>query len=927
MRKNRLGRLTVSKFFWMFAELTALLVAQDVEMLEHPSGDPESEPDVVSRPYTTTLSWLLKDDQDLPYGSSHIGRNLVKHYDWDWERDTSAMVVRMGGPPAGVRNLAYLSQRLFPLVSHLPHIADNLAAHSHIVLRAAKLAAVVVARPTECNDEQAENARLILSQSYQFFEIMTAGLEMIIDKHATALGPDAASSQLSHLSAILGLCLDTNGNPACSLLERYNEVGDTFSRSMVMNDWTFAYQHKLILSGQMQLRVIGITSMCTNLLENYAKADKSGELQPTLSRLVELILDSKLLDYIVGVGSHPELISQSSNVVGFLNATKTYTNEHADMIWHAVATSQDPRVVDAMLAMLKGTLNVYDYGSLMYMCSKLMEMPLDSFTTTMREFCGQTFQTVVKLYRESIEYEYIDSIPYELCIRLIREACSRSAETGHVAVHRFAMTKLGELEAFGPSPKARQVMYNSCLDDIARQTPAAIGSMCVLASLLMAHSDDLRELTVTHGLTRLLIDDLEAATTQGTTKPFNPNSPVSISRREVLTLIILLAPETVTPELGVRLWNISVGVGATGNQAGQVSWRMLNNAAQKSTPSNAFINACFDEYLPNLPVQCFNAGALDFVSKGTYRNLPATLDDDVDCTTWGVEQLWRMVLSALPHTVEDQAIQNLITFYVESKFVLELQKSEAQTMHLAFVNRCFSQLSSAAAALKSAPLTTQGIQKQSAPSLIHGPIEELGLVFSRSLTLLRDFINAYQSRSPFNLSKPPLPPRNIEMPVKGGELEIKYQSFDGNNASQMQILRVGADNTVAVLFDLIEKATGFSYYKLYHLGQEFVRTIDNTEKTVAELNLNNFPFLVRRETEDGVDGGDSSHTPLESTLLKHSDELFGFLSMEDKLAKEASFTKDGIENQANMLADLRIPCQTPCLQQTSRCLGVGHFVP
>ena len=112
------------------------------------------------------------------------------------------------------------------------------------------------------------------------------------------------------------------------------------------------------------------------------------------------------------------------------------------------------------------------------------------------------------------------------------------------------------------------------------------------------------------------------------------------------------------------------------------------------------------------------------------------LDDDT-----GLEQAWRMALTAPPNSIEPLAINFLVEIYLESPRVLSMQKSRQHALHLRLVNRCLTQLSDAAVQLqldadKELVTVSSAVPKVSKDELY----------FTRSLWILREFLKLYHSK-------------------------------------------------------------------------------------------------------------------------------------------------------------------------------------
>jgi ubiquitin carboxyl-terminal hydrolase 34 len=94
-------------------------------------------------------------------------------------------------------------------------------------------------------------------------------------------------------------------------------------------------------------------------------------------------------------------------------------------------------------------------------------------------------------------------------------------------------------------------------------------------------------------------------------------------------------------------------------------------------------------------------------------------------------------------------------------------------------------------------------------------------------------------------------------------------------------------NTVATLFSTIRKTTGFKGCKIYHWGKE-VDPEGDPYATLEGLKIGRGLLLVLRSNDDLNISGDlnSKSSTLELEIIKHFDELWDYLGMEEKLARE-----------------------------------------
>lgn len=894
LRINTDSRQALTDVFVCFAQLAGRFVAMDVHTLARQAGG-KSDPLLGSRPFLSALAHLIRDDE-----SAHIGKNLQIHYNWSWSDDCQMMVDRFQREGGKISNMITLTQKGLAMMSGNPKIIESFSDNSRVVIKIVSEAFPVLEDRAIHHDQEIRDAFQKMRSGYEYFVLMSSGLDSIIEKHVTYLSPESVTAHLVALRDIFSAAIVYRIEPIRDLLiAKKNEHKDLQSDllpEMISVSWKFRVLQKLITSSQMQLRVTGVATMCTELVNlhgSHKKFDPSR--QPILLIFANFILDNQLVDYLVGIGSHPEIISESYNILGFLIVTKTYEHEQTDMIWQTVMTSQDPRVVDAILFMVKKCFNLYDYDTLLYLCKKLMDVPIGSFTGAMRDFCASLIKDLsTKAHHENLRP--LDRPPYDLCVRLIRESSvvTSASPAGYPDIQNFASIRFRDILVVGPGPETRTAIHLSCITDIAAKTATAPGSICVINILLKAQlGSDLKRLTNEYGLTGLLIEELESVVEAERISGDIPtrSSATSSARRELIQMIIVHEPDTISSELGTRLWNVLVGSKSNASTERNISWQILNSTAKKH-PSNGFIASCFRDHMQTLPPECFTTGSLDFVREAISSWFEKVQDDfDAEDRTFdsmALEQLWRMILTAPPNTIDALAINILVDVYVNSALILKIPRPMARSIHSSLVNRCLEQLKGAASKLK----TFNGdASTESDEGMVivasEDQFQEQEMIFARSLAVLREFLRAYQTKPQFAPPKSRTSITNAAVDMEGEPLAIKYQAWDGNDKTDILDLNLGTLNTVASLFATLEKVTGFQNYKVYCCGLVLDPEELDVTRRLEELQIKAL-LLVHRK-DDGNEPPhrlSSSKTTLEFEITKHFEDLWGYLGMHEKVAQE-----------------------------------------
>jgi len=856
--------------------------------------DDSPEPDLGCRAYLREFAFLLRNKEE----PAHIGKNLEIHYRWNWDEVNIRLINSFQTEGGSLPNLVKLAQGQIGLISRNPRIIDNLCEPCRLVSKLVSDASNIVGE-AGAHRSYVEPARQQISQGYAFFKVMSAALESIIQKHVTFLNHESAVVLIESLTTILRNSVAFEYSSTRELVEAKQQEHPDLSRHLLPEalsiEWKFGILTKLIKSAQMQLRVVGVTSMCNDLLRLFNTYKGRDPMQsPPLLYFAEFIIENKIIEYLVGIGSHPEIINESYNILGFLIVTGTYGAPQATAIWQTVSTSQDPRVVEAIVRTLKKCLNLQDYEGLLGLCQKMNTLPIEAFSVVMRDFCQTLFQHFV--LKADTENRNVDPAAYDLCIRLIRKSSTITPElpNGYPDIQSFAANQFQYLIKEGkPDRETRGGIHQDCIRDISASSITAPGSICVIYSLLcLDSSNELHTLTTEYKLTELVVQELISTILElGQIFPSVTHSPASNARRDLLLMIITREPETISSDLGNQLWNLLVGRESASDLERVTSWQILNKAMKQSSRKNAFIDACLKIHFPTLPPSCFTVGALEFARGAIWAWLEEIrtrfVTEDLSFESPELEQLWRMILTAPTKTIDAQAINLLVEVYVDNALILSIPRAKARSIHSALVGRCLSQLATAATKLKS--FNNDAIPSGEDDGMIivasESEFQEQEVIFARSLAVLREFLTAYQSKSQFATPKSRSPIAVSSSIVEGPPLVVKYQSFDGNTNTEIKSLTLGADNTAASLLASLGEATGFKSYKVYFGGKEFDLEEMDVCKSLKDLNLNSLVLVQKRIADENAT---SDKTPLDLEIVKHFDDLWGYLDMHEKVAREVS---------------------------------------
>ncbi|OTB08655.1 hypothetical protein M426DRAFT_159173 [Hypoxylon sp. CI-4A] len=888
--KSTPTRQIICRLFVKVAGLTEFLLKIDCRTLKHVATREGTDFDLVS-PNFLRLFGMLATKDDNQFTNYALANNAGPLELLDILQSSSEGLLAHLSRFADLlaRNLSRFPKKVMDSLVGISCLLDGLVRDSY-----RNQLSTTIFSP-EVLERSSEN----MVYGLQFFKFASDNIEIVTEKSTNNLGSDTAINLINSLASIFKFSLLADAPAAVQLLHEHRakhpELLERFTHESISFEWRIRICCKLVRSSQMQLRVAATSALCDELVSQwraYVDRHEAGEDNPYLVYLQHLsryLVETGIVDYLLGPTCHPEITQASFNIVGFLAVTRTYTPTQTDLLWQTLTSTQDPRISDAIVKMMSKVVTLLEPACLCYMCEKFYSLPIESFSSCMRDL----FDHVTKQIQEKMAMPFQQSIPlapYKICVRLLQESltCGPQGSVSYPEIHHFAYSKFGTLLHSGLDPAGRNSIWMDCLQDIEAKSKTTSGSLQVL-SMLMGSAPALQMLISEHNLPRLLVDELESviATAQEAGFPSVYSNPISQARRRILSTIIINHGSAIDSELGRRLWHLLVGNGAACQDDRKVAWDDLTLALKKTRLENPFINACLREYLPELPPTCYCTGTLAFVQDAIF---PLTqdangivLDDEESLRLAGVDLLWKMILTAPSHTIEEAAISILVyDIYVESKCIMSYPLHRARKVHFALVQRCLQQLKSAARKLKGSDDDASVMDHQSAAN------DEQELQFVRSLQVLIVLLKALQAKAHF--AAPDLRSLMLQAPspADGDPADLKYQSFDGDDHTDIKALDIGLKNTAASLLASLREATGFENYRLYYRGHPLAPSEDAICKSVEELDIKNGLILVKKES--GVATSPRrikpGASPLDIEILGHFKDLWEYLSMEEKLARE-----------------------------------------
>ncbi|KAI9827937.1 MAG: hypothetical protein M1819_006880 [Sarea resinae] len=887
-------RRYITELFRVFASLTTRFIQIDIQILQKLDKDHPEEPDLVSGKYTSVFQY------STTYRNIPLWSLLIKTYGVNTVETISDIAEAfLTGPLNGLRILSEYSHYLSDRMRNCSRLVNYIYTPIHVAKNVITLAVHNTSQP----DSEGPNSvwRLAPRYALDLFANIDAIIQDSVGKQTSILTIENGKDLVIYMTKLLSTIVQSDPSLArrhfTHIVGQTDDIASEDLVELISNAWKFVLLKKYITEGRMELRVLGIETMQQDLVSTYTKYKDTdaGINHPVMRYLAQFILNNKLVDYIVGVASHPQLISRSANIVGFLVVTDTYTPRETDAIWNTVATSQDPRVVGGIISMLKTIINLAPFDSLIHLCRKLDEMPVDAFDAKVLDFGRLLLHHIRRLYADSPKDKPLDTAPYNLCVRLIRQSALTRANQ---AVSQFASEELTHLLALGPSEANRKHLYKDCMEDIDAKAQGATGSICAINILLKQKlQEDVKMLTEQFDLTRLLIDELVYAVsdTGGVDSLDSTFHREIAARLELLSCVIVFQPTTISAELGDRLWNTLFANDALGETERNSAWTLLSNVTNSLQTQNVFIDRCIHDYVPHLNPIYFTAGLLSFVQKAvqyqTRLSPPRSASEHEIITIPGSEQLWQIVLRAPRRTIEIFATRLLVEFYLDSPVIRNAPHSAVEATHLALVERCVQQLTSAAAELKTFSDGTASGEDE--PMIVVAPEEQVNLVelrFTRSLLFLREIIHGMRIRPHYINSRR----KEIESAppvgeIKGEPLIVHYQAFQGGSQTDISMMQTGTMETSQEFALQLSRLTGFQNFTAIAGGQ-ILDLKKEPNRYLRDMKIGSLGLFIIKKLPDDSDTQDA-HTETELSALevevqKHFDEFYDLLGLDEKWASE-----------------------------------------
>lgn len=673
--------------------------------------------------------------------------------------------------------------------------------------------------------------------------------------------------------------------PSVSKYNDYRQDPSAFP-VLVTNAWKFKLLRRYLVKGRMELRVMSIAYMDAALVEIYREyntVESAGE-HTVMQYLAEFLLHGRVVDYIISVDSHPQLISRSGNIVGFLVVTRRWTDSQSDDIWRTVSNSPDPRVVTAMMVMLRGIIALMQPSDHLYLCQKIHDVPIEKCTVDILRFLREvTFKLVDKFPPPDLDVRGPTAQPWNVLIRIIRDTSPSKDVTKHLLdLHAEADEQLRLLATVVPRQE-RQAIYRVCAQQIANRSPQATGSMRVILILASPPTQgDSLFFENNPDLTRQILEETPSFVQKEREIGHHPHQLHALRYRlEVLALMISRAEKAIPLDVCREIWDHIVGENALSNIARDLAWTHLLHT-MKVFPNNWFCKRLVLSYVPKMDPEFYTSAMFEFVANYNFpmvRQKASTEDGEVSILQIpSADLLWHIMLSSPKGTIEDRAARLLAARYVAICDSEEILLQEVENAHVILVEKCMQELRTASKALGKKSVE-EPTSTDTDLIISDKTFEQCQDRVRRILVFQKQLLEFIRQRPEFNRTRADskVDAMETEAPF-GNAITVRYQC--GNDR---QSVSMAAEHTLEDLYRRLCHATGFTKINLFANGQR-LNIVEKAHQKISDSNLGG-QLLVQR-----ADGAEATRPMLDSiagssafelNVVKHFDELFCWMDSDD----------------------------------------------
>ncbi|KPI39417.1 Ubiquitin carboxyl-terminal hydrolase 34 [Cyphellophora attinorum] len=916
-------------YFIAHGELTKLMMEYDTSQLRQLQQQPAgSTVRTFSSTYLSPLSVIL---EECLTGTSILETSFMSNT----KRLGDAAVSVLEGTkeallgPGGIDLLQTVSDyvaAMEPVLATTPNLCEDLIKTVDATIVAGQSYTNVLGSrrfPTFQDDE--EQKLKIMYASEKIMHTLNDILRTAVKKQHSWLNLENAQTLLARINIImprLSVELPRLGQSIIKMATLSVEEADlTYLSDTMTFAWKLWMCWTFMKFGRMELRVAGVTIMGQVLLDVYndrlVRRGPRAIADPLVSYLIRFLRANDVVKYVIGVDSHPQLASRGGQLVGFFGVAGAYENALTDTMWETILGTPDPRIATEIQNMLVQALSAIHEDHCYYICEKLAELPYEQWDEDfIRLGCSLLNVLPSKLSQVYMATGHppVNPVVRRLCLKVVRD-CMRPANCGTEKSRKLISEWLPRLKLnfhlsaskpghFDISEAEENEILMKMRDDIANHGEYAGGTILALEGLLTQEGREAVTKTVAEAC------NLPEALIENTCWVINARCSSADfylqmdCRIKLLSALMTTVPERFSSQAFDMYWRSLLVNQDIEKSVRHLAWEHLTCTMRASIQEqNAVIRTVLQDYWPLLHPQIVDLPILRFAQEAiSYEcrfSTSTTVSDNGIVDIPGTHRIRELMLKSPSDSLAAEAIGFLIDHYMQHPAIRDQSKDVIKATRTALLDEYFSIVLGAAARLKSVAGTSEAIDESC--NAILASSEEIQLEelrFDRSLLFLRRFTEANKMRDSSISLVSQLP----DFPNPQGQLHSLIVEVVGSVPDDIvRKVDVGEDNTGAELWRYLASITGFTAFRVISYGRQI--QLQNNTRSIAEL-IGRVLQVSKNDKTTGVNViskvqvvklpntaiEQTRHmrcvSPIDDKIMLHSDDLYGLLEADDRLAKE-----------------------------------------
>lgn len=126
----------------------------------------------------------------------------------------------------------------------------------------------------------------------------------------------------------------------------------------------------------------------------------------TVSRyMADVIEEQKLIEYLVGPESHPEILRRATVILLFLQLVGRLSPTIRDALWQPIMEGRDGRISLAVMELISDNLQHAPYEICLDYCRRITQLPLSFFSNKLMNFLPRILEcTKLQFQKEAVRH-------------------------------------------------------------------------------------------------------------------------------------------------------------------------------------------------------------------------------------------------------------------------------------------------------------------------------------------------------------------------------------------------------------------------------------------------------------------------------------------------------------------------------------------